>query len=94
MYVCVCVCKCVPQDSDVGKDVAGQKTNSESAREVATLLVATVAQMNSVLQLLVIGVGLKSHLTQEGIFDDIVVPNLSAEKESGRGGEENYKSYY
>lgn len=101
MAICVCicmpasVCECMPQHSDVGKDVAGQNSNSQSAGEVVALLVAAVTQVNGVLQLLVVGVSLEDHLTQEGIFDDVVVPNLSAElnteRKRGRGGRRTYR---
>lgn len=89
------VCACMPQHSDVGKDVAGQNSNSQSAGEVVALLVAAVTQVNGVLQLLVIGVSLEDHLTQEGIFDDVVVPNLSTDlntkRKRGRGRRGAYR---
>lgn len=62
--------------SDVGQCGAGDQTNSHHAGEVIILTAAFVPQVDNVLLLSVIWVTEEGHLTQEGVYNYILVVDL------------------
>lgn len=62
--------------SDVGQHGAGDQTNGQHSGEVVILTVAFVSQVNNVLLLSVIRVTEEGHLTQEGVYNYILIVDL------------------
>ena len=64
--------------SDVVERGRGDEAHSERAREVVVLAAALVAEVKRVLLLPLVGVAEQDHLTQEGVYDHVLVVDLFA----------------
>lgn len=62
--------------SDVGQRGARDQANCQHAWEVVILAAAFVSQVDNVLLLSVIWVTEEGHLTQEGVYNDILIVDL------------------
>lgn len=62
--------------SDVGQHGAGDQANGKHAGEVVILAAAFVSQVDDVLLLSVVRVTEEGHLTQEGVYDYILIVDL------------------
>ena len=72
--------------SYVGERGAGDEAHTERAREVVVLAIALVAQVPGVLLLAVVGVTEHGHLTQEGVYNHVLVVDLREPIRRGRSG--------
>lgn len=67
--------------SDVGQCGTGDQANGQHAGEVVILAAAFVSQVDDVLLLSVIWVTEEGHLTQEGVYNYILIVDLPSSEE-------------
>lgn len=70
--------------SDVGQCGAGDQANIQHAGEVVVLAAAFVSQVDNVLLLSVIWVTEEGHLTQEGVYNHILIVDLPSSRANQR----------